>query len=225
MVAAKFAGAPDASGGQILGSRKNLEGALPLAAFAKGGVFRPLVFLKIHGSFSGMPWSLRRFQQARQLHFITFSCYRRQPRLSTTETRRVFEQQLEIVRRRFQACVYGYVVMPEHVHLLISEPERGPLASLIQSLKQTVSRKLGFDDAHFWQRRSYDFNVWSGRKLVEKLRYMHRNPVRRGLVDKPEDWAWSSFRDYLYGEQGTVEIESDWTMRARKSPILGKSQG
>ena len=169
-----------------------------------------------------MPWSLRRLQQSRQLHFITFSCYRRQPRLSTPETRRVFEQQLEVVRRRFRACVYGYVVMPEHVHLLVSEPERGALASLIQSLKQMVSRKLGFDDAHFWQRRYYDFNVWSWRKLVEKLRYMHRNPVKRGLVDKPEDWAWSSFRHYLYGEEGIVEVESGWIMREGKIPTLGK---
>jgi putative transposase len=72
--------------------------------------------------------------------------------------------------------------MPEHVHLLVNEPERAPLSSLIQSLKQTVARKLGFDGLHFWQRRYYDFNVWSGRKMVEKLRYMHRNPVKRGLA-------------------------------------------
>jgi putative transposase len=205
---------------------KNLEGALPLAAFAKGGVFRPLVFPVIRCSFPSMPWSLRRFHQTRQLHFITFSCYRRQPRLGTPEARCVFEQQLEIVRRRFQACVYGYVVMPEHVHLLVSEPEGGPLSSLIQSLKQTVARRLGFDGPHFWQRRYYDFNVWGGRKLIEKLRYIHRNPLTRGLADKPEDWSWSSFRHYLYGEEGIVEIESEWTMRKREkmgtAPPLAK---
>jgi putative transposase len=163
-----------------------------------------------------MPWSLRRFHQTHQLHFITFSCYRRQPRLHTPAARRVFEQQLEIVRRRFEACIYGYVVMPEHVHLLLNEPERAPLSSLIQSLKQTVARKLGFDGLHLWQRRYYDFNVWSARKVVEKLRYMHRNPVKRGLADKHEDWLWSSFRHYLYGEEGIVEIESDWTVRRRE---------
>jgi len=163
-----------------------------------------------------MPWSLKRFQQTRQLHFITFSCYRRQPRLNTPESRRVFERQLEISRRRCDACIYGYVVMPEHVHLLANEPASRPLSSMIQSLKQTVARKLGFDDAHFWQRRYYDFNVWSDRKRVEKLRYMHRNPVKRGLVAKPEDWLWSSFRHYLYGEEGIVEIESEWTARKRE---------
>jgi len=63
----------------------------------------------------------------------------------------------------------------------------------------------------FWQARYYDFNVWSEKKFVEKLRYIHRNPVARGLVNKPEDWPWSSFRHYLTGAEGTVEIESQWT--------------
>ena len=79
---------------------------------------------------------------------------------------------------------------------------------MIQSLEQTIARKLGFDDAHFWQRRYYDFNAWSEHKRIEKLRYMHRDPAKRGLTDRPEDWPWSSFRHYLYGEEGTVEIES-----------------
>ena len=58
--------------------------------------------------------------------------------------------------------------------------------------------------------------MWTAKKRVEKLRYMHRNPVKRGLVAKPEDWAWSSFRYYLTGVEGIVEIESEWTARKRK---------
>jgi putative transposase len=106
--------------------------------------------------------------------------------------------------------------MPEHLHLLVNEPARGPLSSLIQSLKQTAARRLGFLHRHFWQRRYYDFNVWSEHKRIEKLRYMHRNPVKRGLAERPEDWLWSSFRHYLYGEEGIVEIESEWTARRRE---------
>jgi putative transposase len=68
----------------------------------------------------------------------------------------------------------------------------------------------------FWQARYYDFNVWSQRKFVEKLRYIHRNPVQRGLVERPEDWKWSSFRYYASGEPGTVEIESQWIARQRE---------
>ena len=167
-----------------------------------------------------MPWSLKRFQESRQLHFITFSCYRRQPRLKTPRACRVFLRQLEIARRRFGMCVYGYVLMPEHVHLLVNEPESGSLSTVIQSLKQTVARLSGFEGRHFWQRRYYDFNVWSERKRIEKLRYMHRNPVSRGLVERPEDWPWSSFRHYLYGHEGIVEVESDWTARKREKVAI-----
>ena len=59
---------------------------------------------------------------------------------------------------------------------------------------------------HVWQKRFYDFNVWSEKKRIEKLGYMHRNPVQRGLVAEPEQWAWSSFRSYAYGEPGVVRI-------------------
>jgi putative transposase len=108
--------------------------------------------------------------------------------------------------------------MPEHVHLLISEPERGKLSVALQMLKQIVGRKLnaGRNSQPFWQRRYYDFNVWSRRKFQEKRRYIHRNPVRRGLVKNPEDWPWSSYRHWLTGVEGTVEIESQWTARKRE---------
>jgi putative transposase len=71
----------------------------------------------------------------------------------------------------------------------------------------------------FWQRRFYDFNVWNRAKLIEKLKYMHRNPVVRGLVARPEDWPWSSFRHYAMGEIGPVEIESDWTALHRERKV------
>ena len=113
--------------------------------------------------------------------------------------------------------MYGYVVMPEHVHLLVDEPERGHLAQMLQSLKQSVARTLALRAPDsFWQARYYDFNVWSEGKFVEKLRYIHRNPVARGLVKRPEDWPWSSFLHYATGADGVVEIESQWTARRRE---------
>ncbi len=174
-----------------------------------------------------MPRGLKRYQQAGDLHFITFSCYRRQPLLGTAAARRVFEQTLEQVRRWYGFYVTGYVVMPEHVHLLVSEPERSNLAVALQMLKQIVAQKLnptlspkagdkGGAPVRFWQTRYYDFNVWTAKKRIEKLRYMHRNPVKRGLVEKPEDWAWSSFVHYVTGAEGIVEIESEWTGRRRE---------
>ncbi len=68
----------------------------------------------------------------------------------------------------------------------------------------------------FWQVRYYDFPVGSEQKRVEKLRYIHRNPVTRGLVARPEDWEWSSFRAWSRGEKGRVEIECQWTARERE---------
>ena len=72
----------------------------------------------------------------------------------------------------------------------------------------------------FWQKRYYDFNVFSERKHVEKLRYMHRNPVKRGLVESPELWRWSSFRDYRLGEPGAVRL---WVESSH--PLLRKGVG
>ncbi|MGA8432856.1 MAG: hypothetical protein WB729_23745 [Candidatus Sulfotelmatobacter sp.] len=138
--------------------------------------------------------------------------------------------------------------MPEHVHLLVSEPQRETLSIVIQALKLGVVRSIqcsgggsvvaaaprsrktgetwGTPFSHtpfshtpfshtpvsgkpanrFWQARFYDFNVWTEKKRIEKLRYIHLNPVKRGLVASPELWRWSSFRWYLCGEAGPVRI-------------------
>jgi putative transposase len=165
-----------------------------------------------------MPWSLKRFQATRQNHFITFSCYRRKPKLVSDKARQTFLSALERVRQSYGLCIYGYVIMPEHVHLLLNEPEHGTLAQAIKSLKQGVARQLALRaDESFWMERYYDFNVWSECKFTAKLRYIHRNPVSRGLVMKPQDWPWSSFRHYATGEVGLVEVESQWTARKRES--------
>ena len=92
------------------------------------------------------------------------------------------------------------------------------LADALKSLKQGVSRRLIGKEAHFWQKRYYDFNVPSAAKFVEKLRYIHRNPVRRGLCARPEDWEWSSFRQHATGWVGRVQIESEWTQWKRALP-------
>jgi REP element-mobilizing transposase RayT len=89
-----------------------------------------------------MPWGLTRFQQSGQSHFVTFCCYHRRGLLTTDESCRIFESALERVRRSYRLCVYGYVVMPEHVHLLLSEPQQDTLADALKSLKQGVSRRL-----------------------------------------------------------------------------------
>ena len=160
------------------------------------------------------------------LHFLTFSCYRRLPLLRTARARKIFLTALEKIRERYGFLVVGYVVMPEHVHLLLREPARGTPSTVLKALKQRVSRDLrrrtratptsqlrlpfsaGADELpRFWQPRFHDFNVWSAKKRKEKLGYMHANPVKRGLVKNPVDWIWSSYRFYEKDEKGPVRIE------------------
>jgi putative transposase len=154
-----------------------------------------------------------RYQQTGEFHFLTFSCFRRRTYLSSGAAMELFEDALERVRLRYLFAVAGYVVMPEHVHLLVNEPRRGLLSRTVQALKLSVSMRSR--ERPFWQAHYYDFNISMHEKFVEKLRYIHRNPVRRGLVEKPEDWKWSSFRHYQTGISGTVEIESEWTAHER----------
>jgi putative transposase len=132
-----------------------------------------------------MTQKLVRYQSTGDFHFVTFSCYRRRAYLDSPVARHLFEYSLEGMRIRYEFCVFGYVVVPEHVHLLVSEPKRAILAKAIQALKLSVSVQR--HERPFWQARYYDFNVFTQPKHVEKLKYMHRNPVRRELVMKPED--------------------------------------
>jgi putative transposase len=165
-----------------------------------------------------MTSGLIRYQECGDLHFLTFSCYQRLPYLDSPAAKELFEQALEQMRSRYRFFVLGYVVMPEHVHLLVNEPKLGVVSRAVQAIKLSVSTRR--KERRFWQSRYYDFNVFTTEKRVEKLRYLHRNPVTRGLVEKPEDWPWSSYRHYATGVEGTVEIESFWTGWRRESRTL-----
>ncbi len=170
-----------------------------------------------------MPKNLKRRYGQKDLHFITCSCYRRLPLFRSVRARNVFVRVLDEVRAKYGFAVVGYVIMPEHVHLLISEPVKGTPSTVMQVLKQRVSREvrrrrrkaapaaqlcLNFQDSpatlpQFRHpsgvragRRFQDFNVWSAKKRSEKLEYIHSNPVKRGLVARSSDGAWSSATAY-----------------------------
>jgi putative transposase len=164
-----------------------------------------------------MPRGLIRYEHTGSFHFLTFSCYHRFQYLGKAAARDLFEDALERVRQRYRFVVAGYVVMPEHVHLLIGEPVKGIVSGVIHALKLSVAMRRA--ERPFWQARYYDFLVHNEEKRVEKLRYMHRNPVVRGLVANPEDWAWSSFRHYATGVEGRVEIESKWSAVRRANQL------
>jgi putative transposase len=173
-----------------------------------------------------MPKKLKRYYGRGELHFVTFSCYRRLPLLATAYARNLFVKELGDVRHGYDFLLVGYVLMPNHVHLLISEPKKCSPSSALQILKQRVSRKMRGQQhvvpltaprlpaakhigelPGFWQARFYDFNVYSHEKKNEKLDYMHANPVNRGLVRHPQDWPWSSWAFYFRSECGLIAMD------------------
>ena len=149
-----------------------------------------------------MPTGLKRYQQTGDLHHITFSCVRHRPILGTPEARDEFLTLLERTRELYAMNVFGYVAMPTHVHLLAAEPEKAPLSVALQILKQRFSKTR--HEEFVWEPRYYDFNVRTEQKRQEKMVYIHKNPVRDGLVAEPHQWRWSSFRSYAYLEDGPV---------------------
>ncbi|MGC2530341.1 MAG: transposase [Candidatus Acidiferrum sp.] len=181
----------------------------------------------VWGFWSGAtPKELKRYYGQGHLHFLTFSCYRRLPLLGTARARNAFVAALAKIRERYRFLLIGYVVMPEHVHLLISESAKCTPSLVLKVLKQRVSRdlrkrrcrvpagqmRLAFKEGdarlpRFWQPRFYDFNVYSAKKVREKLGYMHANPVKRGLAGNPGEWVWSSFLSYEKGERGAMPID------------------
>ena len=173
-----------------------------------------------------MPEGLKRYYGRGHLHFVTFSCYRRLPLLREASARGLLVKELARVRAEYGFLLVGYVVMPEHVHLLMSEPGRGTPSTVLKMLKQRVSHRmretrrttlpaqlrLAFPAKEpqlrqFWQARFYDFNVYTEKKKKEKLEYMHANPVMRGLVRHPKDWPWSSWSNYAPDERGLIPID------------------
>jgi putative transposase len=151
---------------------------------------------------------LERRQEEEDMHFVTFSCYHRLGYLDAPAARDLFEDALQKAHLCYRFDVIGYVVMPEHVHLLVGEPRVELLSAALQGLKLSVVRRVR--QRPFWQPRYYDFNVFTAGKRFEKLHYMHANPVKRGLVVNPEDWLWSSCRYYQTGVQGKVTIATSW---------------
>ena len=185
--------------------------------FVKRGAFRPLCF---HAQKSQALLRLR----TRAFHHLQLSWSVRLVGNGARTQRFCPRSQRSASQVRF--CFGGLRGEPEHVHLLIGEPKSGDPSTVIHSLKLRVSKRMRrraretsagqrcfrFADTpgipRFWQPRFYDFNVWSAKKRREKLEYMHRNPVTRGLVKDPKDWAWSSYASF--SERGMPLLAVDF---------------
>jgi putative transposase len=166
----------------------------------------------------------RRYDVPWDAHYLTFSCYRRQPFFSGSRAAAWFLELLDEARRKVGFDLWAYVVMPEHVHLLVWPHEGTSIGSLLWAVKRPLSQRVlkwvlrnapeflsrmeqrrpsGRTIRRFWQAGGgYDRNLWTAREIHEKLHYIHDNPRRRGLVASHGDWPWTSYRAW---ENGTDE--------------------
>jgi putative transposase len=157
---------------------------------------------------------LRRLERPRDVRMITCTCYHRLPLLGDNAIKQAFVNQLRDVRQQRECKLFAYVVMPEHVHLLLQPATDDEIPGLLKHLKggfahrvlqrwreldAPILRQLTLRDGHhrFWQAGGgHDRNVYTGGALHAAVDYLHHNPVRRQLVERPTRWCWSSARWY-----------------------------
>jgi putative transposase len=160
------------------------------------------------------------FDRNNHAHFVTFSCYRRQRILDDDQAKRIVIHFLAAQLKNQNGICMGFVIMPDHVHAMVQFYESDKLSVFMNQwkrrssiqLKQLFKEKLTkYGDkidleGPMWQPKYYDFNIFSKAKSLEKLNYMHMNPVQSGLVDRPENWKFGSVRFYLLGKPVGVPI-------------------
>lgn len=147
---------------------------------------------------------LRHFDELGTARFITFSCYRRMNYFTENQSKELFIKYLDSVRLKYDFQIYGYVIMPEHIHLVIYPRKTMHLGLVIREIKSKMAREYfvqrelnTLEGQHvFWQKRCYDHNCRSLESVIEKINYCHMNPVKRNLVETPGEWRWSSYNYY-----------------------------
>ncbi|MCH9030986.1 MAG: transposase [candidate division Zixibacteria bacterium] len=170
---------------------------------------------------------LRHFDNLNTARFITFCCFHRYQLLTEPARNLILLEEIDRARNKHGILIYGYVIMPEHVHLVIHSSEKVQLGAVIGEIKSRSAKRIfshmrdigakipsglsttrrGIQKLVFWQLRCYDHNCRSEKTTLEKIEYCHKNPVTRGLVRDPSKWRWSSFNWYA-GERN-VPLEMD----------------
>ena len=164
-------------------------------------------------------------------HYLTFSCFHRQAFLTGNHAPGWLVESIETARHSVPFDLWAYVFMPEHVHILVWPHEGIKISAILKKIKKPVAfRAVQHVKAHapeflkqmidfqpngrythrFWQRGGgYDRNLWTLKNIHEKSRYIHANPVRRGLVTSLADWPWSSFDAWEEGSEKPLRIDRD----------------
>ena len=185
-----------------------------------------IAFLLPHSLVWKMP-RLRHYDRLGTARFITFTCYHRRQLLTDTETIQTFVECLGEVARTRAVLILGWVVMPEHVHLVLRPPDDVAVGEFVGELKSRSARTIlrrwkerGMAQLRaltkprtqpvryqFWQGRCYDHNCRTSDAVREKISYCHNNPVKRGLVAESGEWRWSSYNWYAGVDPVVLEID------------------
>ena len=163
---------------------------------------------------------LRHIDGTGTARFVTFTCYRRHRYLNDPVARKFVIAGLSNLRSQLGIKILGYVIMPEHIHLVLLPPDEIELGIIIGQLKGRIAKKIISDGVYrstvlkrpdgspaIWQRRCYDHNCRLPEVVIEKINYCHKNPVIRGSVNSTDDWPWSSSR--WYSGNGEIILEID----------------
>ena len=174
----------------------------------------------------------RRWNEAGHAHFLTFSCFRRQPFLSKDRSRTWMIEAIDLARKTHNLHLWSYVIMPEHVHLLFwPTTAKYSISAILTTLKQSVAKRAKrFVEKHapefltrmedrqpngriryrFWQRGGgFDSNLTEPKAVWETVDYIHANPVRRELCIRPVDWTWSSAVEMESPGTGVLPLDLD----------------
>jgi len=185
----------------------------------------------MHDGDSGHRKQCKRFNDPGHAHFLTFSCFRRQPFFSGDVAPKWFLEGVDHARKKVGFHLWAYVIMPDHAHLVIWPGETYSISRILWWLKTPFSHRIlthvrenhpkflprmtcdatdGRSTHHFWlPGGGYDRNLWAAERIHEKIRYLHENPIRRGLVRKPEDWIWSSYGAWTNGTESPIRLDLD----------------
>ena len=179
-----------------------------------------------------MTMKLFKSREQNIFHYVTSVCYKRVPVFRSEKACELFIEALLETRRQNPFKLIGYVVMPDHAHLILN-PLGLDIGLVMGRLKSTSARaildwvresghevslrkpaldvpqKRGHTHA-VWLKDFSSIDLWSPKFIRQKLNYIHLNPVRAGLCKHPAEWRWSSYRAYLPHEPGSVPIEMDW---------------
>jgi len=162
-----------------------------------------------------------RYNERGHAHALTFSCCDRLPLLANDEACRLFLEALAAARKGHHFDMWAYVLMPEHVHLLIwpREPDYS-ISTILHAIKRPMSYRAKaqglYRGVSFWlPGGGFDRNIDNARAIYEEIDYMHANPVRRGLCERPTDWKYSSARFWAGMTDAVVEMDrtlpqKDW---------------